>query len=151
MIDETTPIEKIPPDHVAYAALHRETQELIKKLQDQLATHIKDENSAFHDVVNIQVRLEEGDRRMTRIEESIEDQRVRGDRIEHNIKGIRTSLNANNENTAELLEIIRSAKGLFRLIGRISSGLRRAILWAFPLITAILSLWYVITDHQKKL
>jgi phage shock protein PspC (stress-responsive transcriptional regulator) len=124
MIDETTPAPLIPVDHIAYAALHRETQDLIKKLQTAIADHVKDENNAFHDVTEIQTRLDDGGARMTRIEESIEDQRVRGDRIEHNIKGIRTSLAENTDMTAELVTIFTAAKGFFTFAGWISTGLK---------------------------
>ena len=101
-------------------------------------------------VDKIEGRLGDGSDRMTRIEESIEDQRVRSDRIEHNIKGIRTNLNENTQLTQELLEIIQTGKGLFKLAGRIGGWIRTAILWVLPVVTAIVSFWYGITGQQPK-
>ena len=145
MIDEKTPASEIPKDHVAYAALHRETQDLIKKLQSELAEHVKDESNAFHDVTNMQARLNDGSDRMTRIEESIEDQRVRGDRIEHNIKGIRTNLKENTDLTQEMVTIFKSAKGFFQVAGWLATGVK----WVVGVVTGIAALYLTLKGLGK--
>lgn len=145
MVDESTPAEKIPVDHIAYAALHRETQELIRKLQAELAAHVVDESNAFHEVTGIESRLHDGSDRMTRIEESIEDQRQRSDRIEHNIKGIRSNLKENTEMTQELVTILKAAKGFFQVAGWITTGLK----WLGGLVTGGIALYLALKGLEK--
>lgn len=145
MIDEKTSASEIPKDHIAYAALHRETQTLIKKLQSDLAAHVKDESNAFHDVTEIQDRLGKGDERMTRIEESIEDQRVRGDRIEHDIKGISTNLGENTSLTKELVDIFKTAKGFFTFTGWIATGIK----WTVGAVLGMAALYAALRGLDK--
>lgn len=96
-------------------------------------------------VDKIEKRLDDGSARMTRIEESIEDQRVRSDRIEHNIKGIRTNLNENTKLTQELVDILKAAKGFFRVLGWISTGVK----WTAGLATGGIALYLALKGLNK--
>jgi hypothetical protein len=100
---------------------------------------------SFHDVTGIQSRLSDGDARMTRIEEAIEDQRVRGDRIEHNIKGIRTNLKENTDMTSELVTTLTAAKGFFVVAGWVSTGLK----WVVGAVTGIAALYLTLKGLSK--
>ena len=135
MIDETTPADQIPLDHIAYAALHRETQDLIKKLQSELADHVKDESNAFHDVTNIQARLDDGDARMGRIEDSIFANHLEAvtDR-----KAQSKLLEENTQVTKEIKELISAGKGF-----------RKVIMWTVPMITVLVSFYYALIGHTK--
>jgi hypothetical protein len=146
MIDETTPAASIPVDHLAYAALHRETQGLIKTLKSGLDSHVKDEANAFHDVTGINVRLDKGQARMDSIEKSIGDNH--NETILHR-KHLEDLLQKNTTVTDEIREILEGGKSFFRAIAKVGSWTRTVILWFLPVITAVLSFWYVITDKYK--
>ena len=146
MVDESTPADKIPHDHLAYAALHRETQGLIKKLQSELEEHIKDESNAFHDVTDIQTRLANGDARMSRIESSILENHIGAVTDRQRMEEM---LQENTNVTNEIREIIEGGKSFFKWVGRAASLGRKVILWILPVVTAVLSFWYVITGQHK--
>lgn len=142
MVDETTPAEAIPADHIAYAALHRETQALIKKLQDDLAAHITDESNAFHDVVGIQSRLDDGHARMCLIETLIATNHTTATADRERLEG---KLDDNSSATEELLKIIRSGKGFFTVAGWIATGLK----WLAGLVLGGIALYTALKGLSK--
>lgn len=59
---------------------------------------------------------------------------------------IESKLDENTKATNELLEIIQMGKGFFRTLGFIGKWARRVILWVAPVVTAVVSLWYTVTQ-----
>lgn len=91
-------------------------------------------------------KLEDGDARMGCMEDNIAgNHRV----VCQDIKSIEAKLDANNKATDELLEIIQMGKGFFRALGFVGKWIRRVILWIAPVVTALISLWYAITQKPN--
>lgn len=65
------------------------------------------------------------------------------------INGIDSKLDENNVATNELLAIIKNGKGFFNTLGFIGKWIRRIILWVAPVVTALISLWYAITQKPN--
>ena len=97
-------------------------------------------------VDKIEGRLGDGSERMSRIEESIEDQRVRSDRIEHNIKGIRNNLTENTKMTQDLVDILKAAKGFFQVLGWIAVVVK----WVAAIVIPLVGLWATLHGLDKK-
>ena len=142
MVDETTPADAIPIDHLAYAALHRETQALIKKLQEDLADHVMDEAAAFHSLSGITTRLDKGQARMDSIEKSIADNHA-GGLIER--KHIEDMLRENTDVTQEIKNILDAAKGFFKVGGWIATGVK----WLVGVVTGCIALYLTLKGLSK--
>ena len=142
MIDETTPAAVIPKDHIAYASLHRETQALIKKLQDDLAAHIVDESNAFHDLTGITTRLDKGQARMDAIDKAIADNHT-GGLVER--KRIEDMLRENTDVTQEIKDILDAAKGFFKVGGWIATGVK----WIVGVVTGGTALYLTLKGLNK--
>lgn len=56
---------------------------------------------------------------------------------------------ANNKDTAELLEIVQMGKGFFKTIWVTGKWIRRIILFIAPVVTAVVSMWYAITNKPQ--
>ena len=105
-------------------------------------------------VINVQTamdgvnaRLDEGHIRMCAIEAGLASANDCVSRGEHVHARLETKVDSVGADAAELLEIIKNAKGFFRVVGKISGWLRTFLLWTLPLATAVLSFWYVISNQ----
>lgn len=113
----------------------------------------------------INKRLDDGSARMGRIEDKIAENHENANtdrkRLESSvadIKAVQASIveasarqeakqDANNADTAELLEIVRMGRGFFRGVAAVGKWFRKIVLWVLPLATAIIAFWYTITGH----
>lgn len=65
------------------------------------------------------------------------------------ISCIEAKLDANNKATDELLEIIQMGRGFFKALGWIGKWIRSIILFIAPVVTAVVSMWYAITNKPQ--
>lgn len=82
------------------------------------------------------------------VQAQVEAVKVQIEASAQEIARIRAMLDANNEATAELLEIIKMGKGFFKALGWIGRVVRAIILWVAPIVTALIGLWYTIKQGK---
>lgn len=103
-------------------------------------------------LLDVQQRLDDSSGRMKRIETSIEDLKANHERLAESTARLEKNLDANTkattasaEATAEILEIISTAKGFFRgtkIVGAV-------IKWALGIATAITAFWVALKSGGK--
>lgn len=98
-------------------------------------------------ISGINFRLDKGQLRMDKIEDAIFANHLEAVTER---KRMAELLQKNTDVTTEIKDILEAGKGFFRAVGKIGSFARAAILWVLPVVTAVLSLWYVITGHEPK-
>lgn len=81
------------------------------------------------------------------VNQRLADGTARMGRIEATQVRVEAKQDANNADTAEMLEIIRMGKGFFRGVAACGKWFRKVIMWTLPLATAILAFWYTLTGH----
>ena len=86
----------------------------------------------------INAHLADGNKRMTAIEVSMADYHKTAAEDRQRLEA---KQDINNADTAELLEIVRMGKGLFRGAAWIGKWLRRIVMWVVPPVVAIIGLW----------
>lgn len=90
--------------------------------------------------------FEEGNARISAIETRIEENnRVVAEKME----SLTAKQDANNKVTDEIAEILQMGKGFFKVIWVTGKWARRIILWVAPVITAVISMWYAITNRPQ--
>ena len=97
----------------------------------------------------VNVRLDEGTKRMSRIEESVtavnDCIKANNDAaLVHRIKFEKT-LEENTQATADILDIISAAKGFFRVAGAIGSVIK----WGTGIAAACIGLWVTIKGQLR--
>jgi hypothetical protein len=91
-------------------------------------------------LLDVQQRLDDGSGRMKRIEDSIESLKDAHARIEIKLDANTRSTEMSSEATAEILEIISTAKGFFKGASAIGAVFK----WLAGIATAGLALWFTI-------
>jgi len=110
-----------------------------RRLQDKINPHGPDGKCQAMDDFEerTQNRLDRGSERM--------------DRIEADVKDVKTSLEKNNTDTAEILEIIRAFKGIGRFLSAIGKWMKKLfalIGWAAGILAPIAVLYYTIKNGK---
>lgn len=109
------------------------TQEMVAGLHDE--------------VTGINKRLDDGHARMCKIEDTIFANHL--DAVAGR-KQIEDLLQKNTDVTNEIREIIEGGKSFFRGVAKVGSWTRTVLLWILPVVTTVLSFWYVITGQSNK-
>lgn len=111
-------------------------------------------------------RLKEGDARMGSIFSQLEDTQTTIGCMQDNIAGNhrvvsddikalevtmsehRKVLDENTAKTNEIFEILEMGRGFFKGIAFTGKWLRRIVMWVVPPVTAVVTLWYTLTNHK---
>jgi hypothetical protein len=96
-------------------------------------------------LLDVQQRLDDGSGRMKRIEDSIESLKDAHARIEIKLDANTRSTEMSSEATAEILEIISTAKGFFKGASAIGAVFK----WALGIATALVAFWAALKSGGK--
>jgi len=111
-------------------------------------------------------RLKDGDARMDSIFSQLEDTQTTIGCMQDNIAGNhrvvsddikaletaigehRKALDENTAKTDRIFEIVEMGEGFFKGVKATGKWVRRLIMWVVPPITAVVTLWYTLTNHK---
>ena len=111
-------------------------------------------------------RLKEGDARMDSIFSQLEDTQTTIGCMQDNIAGNhrivsddikaleatmsehRKALDDNTAKTDRIFEIVEMGEGFFKGVRFAGKWLRKTIMWVVPPVTAVVTLWYTLTNHK---
>lgn len=90
-------------------------------------------------------QLAAGDKRMSCIESKLEaNHKVATD----GLNKLSSSQDEYSRDISEVLEIVRMGKGFFKTVFVAGKWVRKSVMWIVPPLTALLSLWYMLTDKR---
>jgi hypothetical protein len=111
-------------------------------------------------------RLKDGDARMDSIFSQLEDTQTTIGCMQDNIAGNhrivsddikaleatmsehRKALDDNTAKTDRIFEIVEMGEGFFKGVRFAGKWLRKTIMWVVPPVTAVVTLWYTLTNHK---
>ena len=97
------------------------------------------------EIDSIYQHLDDGNARMTAIEVSMAEYHKTAAEDRQRLEA---KQDVNNADTAELLEIIRMGKGLFRGAAWIGKWARKSVMWLGPPISILVGIWYTIKQWK---
>lgn len=157
MTDTATPVIPIEPDDRRHGERRKDwhTPSDCHKLLDVQSAMDK-----------IFARLKDGDARMDSIFSQLEDTQTTIGCMQDNIAGNhrivsedikaleatmsehRKALDDNTAKTDRIFEIVEMGEGFFKGVRFAGKWLRKTIMWVVPPITAVVTLWYTLTNHK---